>query len=64
MKKAYFYESDRFAMFRDNSMENHVEDEDMLEVPEELLKEFEEAQKAFDTVQKKIYNLRKEQKGY
>lgn len=62
--KAYFYESDRFSMSRDRDMEFIMDEDDMLEISEEMLKEFEEAQKAFDTAQKKIYDLRKQQKGY
>jgi len=64
MPKAYFYESDRFSPSREESMEWHVEPDRMLDVPQEVLDEYEKAKKEFDAVQKKLYNLRKEQKGY
>jgi CHASE3 domain sensor protein len=41
-----------------------LDDEDGLDVPQEVLDEYEKAKKEFDAVQKKLYNLRKEQKGF
>lgn len=65
MPKVYLYETDRFQLYRDKSVEWIIdEDEDGLEVSDELLEELEKVQKEFDAVQKKLYNLRKEQKGY
>lgn len=64
MPKVHFYEADAFRLFRDESMEWMLDDEDKLEVSQELLEEYEKAKKEFDAVQKKLYNLRKEQKGY
>jgi hypothetical protein len=64
MPKAYFYESDRFSLSREESMEWMLDDEDGLDVPQEVLDEYEKAKKEFDAVQKKLYNLRKEQKGF
>lgn len=64
MPKAYFYESDRFSLSRDKDSEWMYDDEDKLEISQELLDEYEKAKKEFDAVQKKLYNLRKEQKGY
>jgi hypothetical protein len=64
MPKAYFYESDRFMLYRNEESESMLDDEDFLDVPQEILDEYEKAQKEFDAVQKKLYNLRKEQKGY
>lgn len=64
MPKAYFYEADRYSLSREESMEWMLDDEDGLDVPQEILDEYEKAKKEFDAVQKKLYNLRKEQKGY
>ena len=62
--KTYFYECEKFQLFRDQSMDWVTDEEYLLDVPEDILKEYEDAQKAIDAVQKKLYHLRKEQKGY
>lgn len=64
MPKAYFYGSDRFTISRDELSESMVDDKHKLEISQELLDEYEKVQKEFDAVQKKLYDLRKEQKGY
>ena len=64
MPKTYFYESDTFSLKRDASADTMLNDEDKIDVPQELLDEYEKAKKEFDAVQKKLYNLRKEQKGF
>lgn len=64
MPKAYFYEADTFRLFRDESMEWMLDDEDKIDVPQDILDEYEKTKKEFDAVQKKLYNLRKEQEGY
>lgn len=64
MPKVHFYEADTFRLFRDESMEWMLDDEDKIDVPQEILEEYEKSKKEFDAVQKKLYNLRKEQKEY
>jgi hypothetical protein len=64
MPKAYFYESDRFMLYRDGESESMLDEAHFLDVPQGLLDEYEKAKKEFDAVQKKLYNIRKEQKGF